>query len=120
MATSRRALTPEEIRDLAKAAVPSLNLSTVYRQLKRLLDDGSIVRVDLPGQAPRYEATTQPYRPGADHRHHFHCDSCDSVYPISGCPGPMKNLAPRGFRVERHEITLHGRCARCAQPQAGA
>ena len=114
---SRRSLAPAEICSLARESVPRLNLSTVYRQLKRMLDEGSVARVEVPGQAPRYEAALMQPGPAADHRHHFHCDRCDAVYPISGCPGPMKNLAPRGFRVERHEVTLHGRCARCAKPE---
>ena len=123
LAVSRRSLAPAEICSLARQQVPRLNLSTVYRQLKRLLEEGSVARVEVPGQAPRYEAALSRRGPAAEHRHpvehrhHFHCDNCDAVYPIRGCPGPMKNLAPRGFRVERHEVTLHGRCASCARPE---
>jgi Fe2+ or Zn2+ uptake regulation protein len=25
----------------------------------------------------------------------------------------MQDLVPRGFKVESHELTLHGRCADC-------
>ena len=115
IAGSGRALNAAEIQGLAAGEVPSLNLSTVYRQLKALQDDAQVVRVDLPGQVPRYEAACHaPQARGRDHHHHhFHCTRCDRVFPIHACPGGMQALAPRGFRVERHDLTLHGLCADC-------
>ena len=113
--TSGRSLNAAEIWSLAQLEVPSLNLSTVYRQIKALHDDENIVRVDLPGQPPRYEA--QCHAPRArgheHHHHHFHCTGCEQVFPIHGCPGGIERLAPAGFEVQSHDITLHGRCAEC-------
>ena len=113
---SGRSLNPTEIWALAKQAVPSINLSTVYRQIKALHDDRHLVRVDLPGQAPRFEA--QCHAPAArghtHHHHHFHCTGCEQVFPIHGCPGGIDGLAPKGFQVQSHDLTLHGRCATCA------
>lgn len=112
---SHRSLTPTQICELAQCAVPRLNLSTVYRQLKELLESGEVTRVDLPGQPTRYEALCEDAHGQADHHHHhFHCNACDRVFPIHACPGPMDELAPKGFRVEHHDLTLHGRCADCA------
>ena len=121
LAASGRALTPPEICTMAQTEVARINLSTVYRRLKDLVGSEAIVRVDLPGQPARYEArpATQAQRRD-DHHHHFHCNACDRVYPIHACPGPMKNLAPKGFRVEGHEITLHGRCPDCGPSRAAA
>ena len=115
----RCALTPPEICELAQQTVPHLSLSTVYRLLKGLQDEHKVSRVDLPGQPARYEAEVKPRHKGCDdHHHHFHCNRCDRVYPIHACPGSMKQLVPRGFRVEAHEITLHGRCPQCVAPAA--
>lgn len=106
---------PQEIYELAQRAVPRLSLSTVYRQLKDLLDDDEVVRVDLPGQPTRYEALCELAHGEANHHHHhFHCDACERVYPIHACPGHMDDLAPQGFQVQRHDLILHGRCAECA------
>ncbi len=119
LVASRRALTPPEICHLAQQDVPRLNLSTVYRRLKDLQESGAVARVELPGQPSRYEAAGEAqraHRHAVDHHHHFHCNRCDRVFPIHACPGPMKQLAPRGFRVEGHEITLHGRCPQCVAP----
>ena len=117
LASSGRSLNAAEIWSLAQRVVPSLNLSTVYRQIKVLQDDAQILRVDLPGQPPRYEAPRSAPRSRGqvhDHHHHFHCTGCEQVFPIPGCPGGIERLAPKGFKVQSHDLTLHGRCAACA------
>jgi Fur family ferric uptake transcriptional regulator len=122
IAGSGRSLNAYEIHALARHQVPTLSLSTVYRQLRGLEDAAQVDRVELPGQPPRFEVRAAPVRTRGrhahehahTHHHHFHCTQCDQVFPIEGCPGGLDALAPRGFRVERHDITLHGRCAACA------
>ena len=110
-----RALTPSEILALAQNTVASLNLSTIYRHLNALQDDARIVKVMLPGQAARFEAPCAGgHHEAAHHHHHFHCSSCDRVYALHACPGSMQDLAPKGFVVQAHEITLRGLCAECA------
>ena len=111
-----RALTPSEILALAQASVASLNLSTIYRHLNALQDDARIVKVMLPGQAARFEAAcASGHRDAAHHHHHFHCSACDRVFALHACPGSMQDLAPAGFVVQAHEITLRGLCAECAR-----
>lgn len=136
LARSGQALSPHELLEHAKTAVPSLNLSTVYRQIRGLQDAGQIVRVELPGQPPRFEMAAGAKAPvaevsgdasharrhhdhapdagsAAQHHHHFHCTACDRVFPIHACPGSMSDLAPPGFEVQHHDLTLRGRCASC-------
>jgi hypothetical protein len=36
--------------------------------------------------------------------------TCRQVYDVPGCPGDLRRLAPRGFTVEHHDVTLCGRC----------
>lgn len=111
-----RALTPGEILALAQGTVASLNLSTIYRHLNALQDEARIVKVLLPGQATRFEAACgDGQRDAAHHHHHFHCERCDRVYALHACPGPMQDLAPAGFVVSAHEITLRGLCAECGR-----
>ena len=35
------------------------------------------------------------------------------MFDVHDCPGDLKRMAPQGFVVERHELTLYGRCADC-------
>lgn len=104
-----RPLGPQEILDFARERVPSLNLATVYRTLKRMVEDQAIHPVELPGEAPRYELQT-----AADHHHHhFRCGVCDAVFDLSGCVDGLKKLLPAGFKMTGHDITLYGSCAAC-------
>ena len=111
-----RALTPGEILALAQGSVATLNLSTIYRHLHALQDEARIAKVLLPGQAARFEAACGAGpRDAAHHHHHFHCEDCDRVYALHACPGPLQELAPPGFVVSAHEITLRGLCAACSR-----
>lgn len=104
---ARRPLSPQEVLAAAREVVPALGMATVYRNLKLLLDEGAIQPVELPGDSPRYEAA------GREHHHHFQCDECHRVFDVPECPGDLGRLAPAGFTVARHDITLYGRCSDC-------
>ena len=103
-----RPLSPPEIFSQARSMAPGLGMATVYRTLKRLLDDKTIASVELPGEAPRYE------RSGMQHHHHFRCTSCNKVFDWFGCQCTCEQNTPHGFAVESHEVYLFGRCDACA------
>ena len=107
---AQRPLSPQEVLDAGQAAVSGLGLATVYRNLKLLLEAGEIKAVVLPGDSPRYESANH------GHHHHFQCNTCQRVFEVPECPGNLASLAPAGFTVEHHELTLYGRCKDCAPP----
>lgn len=109
---SGRPVSPAEILKASRRAVPDIGIATVYRAIKDMLAEGRIVAVDVPGAPPRYEAA------GLPHHHHFLCRSCDRLIDLPGCPGSLDRLAPPGYTVEGHELTLIGRCAECRTPPA--
>jgi Fur family ferric uptake transcriptional regulator len=102
-----RPLLPQEVLDAAQTQVPGLGIATVYRNLKALLEDGELQTVALPGENLRYEPV------GHAHHHHFQCTACDRVFDVHACPGNLARLAPAGFSVESHDLTLYGRCRDC-------
>lgn len=104
-----RPLSPQEVLETAQAEVPALGIATVYRNLKMLVDEGAIAIVTLPGDNPRYESAEHA------HHHHFQCTLCKRVFDVHACPGNLAQLAPKGFTVEHHELTLYGRCEECAR-----
>jgi Fur family ferric uptake transcriptional regulator len=112
-----RPLSPSEILAVAQRAVPSLVLSTVYRNIRALVQDGGVSAVVLPGQPDRYTVAGAP--DAVTHRHYFQCRSCDRVFALEGCPGHLDDITPAGFEVEHHEITLLGRCADCVKAARG-
>lgn len=108
LAQAQRPLLPQEVLDAAQTQVPGLGLATVYRNLKALVDEGEVQSVNLPGDNPRFEMA------GHDHHHHFQCQQCERVFDVHACPGDLSRLAPAGFTVESHDLTLYGRCDQCA------
>ncbi len=102
-----RPLTPEEILEYGRRIVPSLGLATVYRTVKIFVAERWLSEVELPGGGLRYELADRP------HHHHFLCRSCDQAFDVHRCPDEVERLAPRGFEVDGHELTLFGRCVTC-------
>jgi Fur family ferric uptake transcriptional regulator len=102
-------LSAREILLLAKRHTPGLGLATVYRAIRQLAEEGVVAQVEIPGQSPRYEPA------GRRHHHHFHCRACGRVYEVEGCCGHFEKAAPRGFRIEGHDVILYGRCATCVR-----
>jgi Fur family ferric uptake transcriptional regulator len=109
---AQRPLLPQEVLDLAQQGVPGVSMATVYRNLKSLVEEGQARAVNLPGESTRFE------RAHSHHHHHFQCRACLAVYDIHGCPGELAHLAPKGFVVQDHDLTLYGYCVQCAQSPA--
>jgi len=107
IAQAERPLLPQEVLDAAQLQVPGLGIATVYRNLKALVDEGALQPVNLPGENARFEMA------GHHHHHHFQCRQCDRVFDVHACPGNLSALAPQGFTVEDHDLTLYGRCKDC-------
>ena len=107
--SAKRPLSPREVLDAARSSVRALGMATVYRNLKLLVAEGAAQVILLPGESARYEMKALA------HHHHFQCTSCSRVYDIPGCPGDLRRLAPRGFRIDHHDVTLYGRCSDCGK-----
>ena len=112
--SAKRPLSPREVLDAARSTVRALGMATVYRNLKLLVADGVVQMITLPGESPRYELRESA------HHHHFQCTTCSRVYDVPGCPGDLRRLAPRGFRVDHHDVTLYGRCSDCGKAEMRA
>lgn len=105
-----RPLSIEEILKETTQEIPDINLSTVYRNLKNLLEDKTLSAVSLPGGRTRYEMKVQ------EHRHYFLCDLCDSLFNVFVCPQGLLDMVPAGFTLRGHSITLNGYCTDCSSP----
>lgn len=102
-----RPLSAQEVCASAKCEVPTINLATVYRQLREMLEQRELVTVELPGMPPRFEMANLA------HHHHFFCNSCDKVYDVEGCGADIKCMVPAGFKLQDHAILLYGTCREC-------
>jgi Fur family ferric uptake transcriptional regulator len=107
-----RHLSAEEIYDRLKGSQPGMGLSTVYRTLDMLHELGLARKEDFGEGYARYELATEQVH------HHARCEECGDVIEFN--EELMEYLALQveretGFVTGWHEITLHGRCARCAK-----
>lgn len=104
-----RPLRVSEILDLGRETVPSLDQATVYRNLNRLAEEGTVLQINHPTLGTLYEQT------GKKHHHHFHCRVCDRLLELPGCAFEDKGYTPKGFKTEAHELFLYGVCADCKE-----
>jgi Fur family ferric uptake transcriptional regulator len=102
-----RPLRVEEILQIGRATVESLNQATVYRNVKLLVEEGWLRIINHPELGALYEKAEKK------HHHHFHCRSCDRLFEISGCALNERKSTPPGFVSEGHEVFLFGTCSSC-------
>lgn len=108
LSDARGPLTAEEI--LVRAGGSRiLSRRTVFRQLGELVEEGHLVKLEFPGQPPRYEP------PAGRHHPHLICRGCGLVFDLPGeTPDiiPLITLPP-GFTASGEEIILYGSCPDC-------
>jgi Fe2+ or Zn2+ uptake regulation protein len=105
-------LTADQVYEQVRAQSPYVDLSTVYRNLVFLRQQGLIGELRLEGQPARFEAV----RSGQEH-HHAVCTRCGrmvEVDPADLAALDATLLAKHGFRLELVHLTLSGLCQQCA------
>lgn len=102
-------LSAEAVWQLAQKSKPGLGLRTVFRNLQEQVAEGTLLRVEFPGQLPRYE------KPSGRHHPHFVCVRCNGVFDLPGETPDVRGkcILPAGFEADGCEVTLFGRCAEC-------
>ncbi len=104
---ARRPLSAEEVLAAARRRCRGLGQATVYRALASGVQEGWLESVQMPSGPTRYELAELP------HHHHFECVRCHRVFDVTGCPGRLDRMVPKGFSLQSHEILLFGLCEKC-------
>jgi Fur family ferric uptake transcriptional regulator len=102
-----RPLSVDEVFQAAHSEQEGVGMATVYRAVRRLLEEGGLTAVELPGDSTRYELS------GKGHHHHFHCNGCNRVFETKSCLGNLRRLISPKFQITGHEIILRGFCPAC-------
>jgi Fur family transcriptional regulator, ferric uptake regulator len=100
---------PLSVGDVVAAAARAgeqVSLTTAYRTIRTLVDEGSLTAIELPGAGTYFEAA------GKSHHHHFSCLHCRRAYELPECETADAEL-PRGFRAVSHETIVYGLCSAC-------
>jgi Fur family transcriptional regulator, ferric uptake regulator len=108
--TEGRPLTAEEIYRLARRDIPRLGLATVYRSIRRMVEERQLIGVDFPGHPTRYEL------PSLGQHAHFICSICGRVFDLPDAPHATAIRLPEGFSREGCELVVYGSCPDCGDP----
>lgn len=84
------------------------SISTVYRNLHQLSEEGIIKEIVMPSGKVHYDGRTY------DHGHAY-CISCNRIYDLSISDKEIDDLVAKeiGMKVLNHEITIKGICKEC-------
>lgn len=111
----REAITAAELYARLRTEGSGIGLVTVYRTLDLLVDCG-LAHTVLPNDAPQQERHFVPCGLGERHHHHLICTDCCQVQEITDCrlTALEEAVSQRsGYRIDRHALTLFGRCPSC-------
>ena len=101
--------TAEQVFMRAKKSLPDISMATVYNCLDFLVKCSLVKEVNL-------DRTAMRYCPNMHEHCHFHCDECGGVFDIdfSADDRHVDLKIPKGFRVSRYDVSIHGACPRCS------
>ncbi|MCI9625887.1 MAG: transcriptional repressor [Clostridia bacterium] len=103
--------TAEEIYQETLKYHPTISKATVYRNLNLLVQQGEILKVEVPDGADHFDFKLQ-------YHHHAYCRKCSNVY---GMEMPTleevmeRAKEPPGFLLEECSILFRGVCSKCKQ-----
>lgn len=107
-------ITAEEIYSLIKNESNSLAFSTIYRNMKALVEKNIVTKTIYNDGKARYELARK------EHIHHLICLKCNKSVAIENCP--MKQIEKdlkkqEDFDVLEHKIEIYGYCKLCRKQQ---
>jgi len=103
-------ISAEQIRAKAQLKYPYINMSTVYRTLELLTEQGLVTETDLGGGRLLYHPS------GKAGHHHLVCRRCGKVTDIDvSVFQPLKEelRAKYGFDADLEHIGIFGTCENC-------
>ena len=110
VAESRRALTPSEVYDMARAAYPALGLVSVYRTLEKLEELRLIQRVHQPQGCQAFISASE------GHQHLLLCQHCGKMTYFEGddLDGLISKISAKtSYKIRDHWLQLFGLCQDC-------
>lgn len=107
-------LTADQVYQRVRRKCPGTNLTTVYRNLALMTQEGLIGKVNFGDDRSRFESNR-------GHHHHLVCLKCGRVLEISECPVHLEErlLKAVGFNLIRHQFEAFGYCEDCGGGSAG-
>ncbi len=107
-------ITAEDIHAKVRARYPYVDLSTIYRTLQALKDQGLIAELHMPDGPTQYEAALR------GSHHHAICRRCGAMLELAPeVLEPIREqlLRQHGFHAEFTHMAISGLCRTCAEEE---
>ena len=101
--------TADAIYEEVRKKIPNISLGTVYRNLAKLSEDNTIIKVNAGTGVEHFDGTPTPH-------YHVVCTECGAIDDIDAAPLEEVNLwAAKKFKGEiyKHSTIFFGKCERC-------
>ena len=101
--------TADAIYEEVRKKIPNISLGTVYRNLAKLSEDNTIIKVNAGTGCEHFDGTPTPH-------YHVVCTECGAIDDIEADPLEEVNLwAAKIFKGEiyKHSTIFFGKCEKC-------
>lgn len=101
--------TADAIYEEVRKKIPNISLGTVYRNLAKLSEDNTIIKVNAGTGGEHFDGNPAPH-------YHVVCTQCGAIDDIDADPLEEVNLwAAKNFKGEiyKHSTIFFGKCERC-------
>ncbi len=105
--------TAEEVYDRVRQTLPGTSMSTVYRNLGVLVEQGDLCAIRAEGGEVHYDHRLQPHG-------HLRCRVCGRVCdvltePVEPCE--LRPVGSEGFTIESVDVSFTGVCPECGKAE---
>lgn len=107
---SKQPLSHRDVEQALAAQGDGFDRVTLYRTLDWLQSVGLAHKVAGEDRTWRFRGFAAS---GAHEHAHFACRACGALRCLDNVPQPRTPHGPRGYKVERAELTLRGLCPDC-------
>jgi Fur family ferric uptake transcriptional regulator len=107
------AVTALDLDDELRRRKPAVGRASIYRALEQLEQIGLLRCIEVARGVAGYERI----EPGGEHHHHAICGDCGRMIPFedASLERAIDKVSVRmSFDAAGHEVTIRGRCERCA------
>ena len=107
------AVTALDLDDELRRRKAGVGRASIYRALEQLKELGLLRRIEVARGVAGYERI----EPDGEHHHHAICRDCGRMIPFedASLERAINKVSGRmSFAAAEHEVTIRGRCERCA------
>ncbi len=101
--------TAEDVYNEIVKDIPGISLRTVYRNLNKLSEDGSLRKIQVPNAPDRFDSTLEPHQ-------HILCTDCGEFIDVfmnneERLLGELHGLC--GYEITGIDVVYRGLCPEC-------